>query len=211
MGVALLPNGKQQFIDGNGDPLAGGYVYFYVPNTSPPQFKDTWQDINQVTKNANPVLLDADGRAVIWGSGIYRQVLYDLNDALVWDQIVSVPEGSASVDTFYDFAVYMEGLPEDGELYPVFTIVRNISLPTDLTGSQFSIQSGSLPTSDIIITLQKNGVSIGTITVDNSGAFSVSFLADVFFSAGDQFSVLWPSPQDATAGDISLTFVFQLG
>ena len=31
--ATLLPNGMQQFVDGNGVPLAGGSVAFYVPNT----------------------------------------------------------------------------------------------------------------------------------------------------------------------------------
>lgn len=209
MAVTLLPNGKQQFIDEDGNPLADGKVYFYVPNTSPPEFKTTWQDINQTTENTNPVILDAAGRAVIWGSGIYRQVVYDLNDQLVWDQITSSGP-DADIDTFYDFAVYMEGNPDDAELYPVFTIVRNLLLPADLENSGFSIQTAGLPTANIIITLQKNGSSIGTLTVSTSGVFTVDFPSDIYFSVGDQFSVLWPSPQDLTAAQISLTFVFQV-
>ena len=83
--AALLPNGEQQFCDQNGVPYAGGSVYFYIPNTN--TLQNTWQDPFQVTLNANPVVLNAAGRAIIYGSGQYRQVLYDYLGNLVWDQL----------------------------------------------------------------------------------------------------------------------------
>lgn len=82
-----LPNGKQQFIDGSGLPLNGGNVYHYIPGTSTP--KTTYQDKALTTANPNPVPLDARGQAVIWGSGDYRQVLYDALGNLIWDQVIS--------------------------------------------------------------------------------------------------------------------------
>jgi hypothetical protein len=85
MTATLLPNAKQQFLDGNGKPLAGGSVYFYIPNTS--TFKSTWQDPAQTILNTNPVILDAAGEAIVWGSGVYRQVVYDVDGNLIWDQI----------------------------------------------------------------------------------------------------------------------------
>lgn len=83
--ATLLPNGKQQFLNGNGAPLAGGTVQFYVPGTSTP--KDTWQDAGQTILNTNPVILDAAGRATIFGSGAYRQIVRDAAGNLIWDQI----------------------------------------------------------------------------------------------------------------------------
>lgn len=210
MALALLPNGKQQFVDGNGKPLASGTVYFYVPNTSPPVFQDTWLDINGITKNTNPVLLDGNGRAIIWGSGVYRQVVYDLNGLLIWDQLTSAPGASPTSTTGIYYSVYMEGKPSTSELYPVLTIPATWTLPQSLTGSVFSIQSSSLPTGTIILTLQKNGVTIGTLSISTSGVFTVSFTSDVIFVSGDKFSVLWPSPQDSTAGNISLTFFIKI-
>jgi hypothetical protein len=87
----LLPNAKQTFTGPNGVPLSGGSVYFYIPNTSTP--KATYQDPAQTILNTNPVILDANGQAVIWGSGTYRQVVYDANNNLVWDQITEDTSG----------------------------------------------------------------------------------------------------------------------
>jgi hypothetical protein len=90
----LLPNGEQQFIDANGVPLAGGKVYFYVPDTLTP--KTTWQDQAETIPNSNPITLDAAGRAVIWGTGSYRQIVKDSLGNLVWDQLTSDGGSSAS-------------------------------------------------------------------------------------------------------------------
>ena len=82
-----IPNAKQQFLDGNGAPLAGASVYMYVPTTT--TFKNTWQDSGQVSLNTNPIILDGNGEAIIYGSGNYRQRVVDVNNNLVWDQVVS--------------------------------------------------------------------------------------------------------------------------
>jgi microcystin-dependent protein len=83
----LLPNGEQQFIDNNGSPLANGTVTFYVPGTT--TLKNTWSNSGQTTLNTNPVVLDAGGRAIIYGSGAYRQVLKDQYGNTIWDQLTS--------------------------------------------------------------------------------------------------------------------------
>ena len=83
--VSVLPNAMTQFVDGNGAPYAGGHVYMYVPGTTTP--KATYQTPQGTSPNANPITLDANGRAVIWGAGEYRQVLQDAFGVVVWDQL----------------------------------------------------------------------------------------------------------------------------
>lgn len=96
MSAFILPTGKTTFFDNNGNPLVGGKVYFYVPSTT--TFKTTWQDIDLSITNTNPVILDAAGRATIWGDGSYRQIVKDANDNLIWDKLTSSPSGSDTVD-----------------------------------------------------------------------------------------------------------------
>lgn len=85
--AALLPNAFQQFLDSNGQPLAGGQVNFYEVGTTTP--KATYQDSALSTPNTNPVILDAAGRARIWGSGSYRQVVMDVFGNTIWDGVTS--------------------------------------------------------------------------------------------------------------------------
>ncbi len=92
-----LANGKQQFIDGNGNPLAGGTVAFYLPGTLTPT--NTWADEGLTVLNPNPVTLDANGMASIWGADgtLYRQVVTDANGNQIWDQVVGLIVGAAAV------------------------------------------------------------------------------------------------------------------
>jgi hypothetical protein len=84
----LLPNGKQTFLDADGNPLSGGFVYMYQPSTTTP--KDTWQDSAEATLNANPIELDMAGRAVIYGNGVYRQIVKDADLVTIWDKEVAI-------------------------------------------------------------------------------------------------------------------------
>jgi len=85
----LIPNAKAQFIDQNGLPLASGTVGFYFPGTLNP--KPTYQDAAGTIANTNPVLLDSRGQAIIWGSGVYRQIVKDASGVTIWDQITEDP------------------------------------------------------------------------------------------------------------------------
>ncbi|MDB5584902.1 MAG: Phage Tail Collar Domain, partial [Bradyrhizobium sp.] len=95
----LLPNGMQYFTDNNGLPLSAGCVYFYIPGTANP--KDTYTTSAQTTANTNPVQLDAAGRAVIYGTGVYRQVVKASPcgslGATVWDQITASTDSSVTI------------------------------------------------------------------------------------------------------------------
>jgi hypothetical protein len=72
---ALLPLPRQVFCDANGIPLSGGLVHTYVPGGTTP--KTTWQDSGAATPNANPIVLDAAGSCLIYGSGNYQLTVTD--------------------------------------------------------------------------------------------------------------------------------------
>ena len=85
---SLLPNAKQQFINpSTGLPLVGGLVYYYIPSTT--TAKATYQDQAQTIPNTNPITLDANGQCIAWGTGAYRQQVYDSLGNLIWDQITA--------------------------------------------------------------------------------------------------------------------------
>ena len=93
--ATLLPNGEQTFVDANGQPLASGTVQFDIPSTTTP--KTTWVDPGQAVANANPVVLDSAGRAIIYGSGSYRQIVKDQFGNLVWDQLTADSSAGGAV------------------------------------------------------------------------------------------------------------------
>ena len=75
-----------QFLDDNADPLDGGLVYFYQAGTSTPQ--NTYTDSALAVANANPVVLDSAGRAVIYFSTTpaYKCILKDSAGVTIWTQ-----------------------------------------------------------------------------------------------------------------------------
>ena len=96
---ALCPFLKQQFIDQNGAPYAGGKLFSYAAGTSTPQA--TFADATGLTPNANPVVLDSAGRANVWlgaGSQSYKFVLEDSLGNVIFtvDQVVIQSGGNSS-------------------------------------------------------------------------------------------------------------------
>ena len=71
--TTILPPGETCFTYANGA-VASGSVYMLTPNTTTP--KNTWRDSGQATLNSNPIPLDANGCALIYGTGSYRQQVY---------------------------------------------------------------------------------------------------------------------------------------
>ena len=72
-----------QWSDADGNPYAGGTIETYVPGTSTP--KATWVDPDLAAANTNPVVLDAAGRSLMYGDGLYRLVIKDAVGNLIAD------------------------------------------------------------------------------------------------------------------------------
>ncbi len=87
---ALLPMPKLQFFNNNGAPLAGGKIYTCQPGTTcgpgSTTLKSTYTDSTGWLTNANPVILDSAGRAPIWGTGFYKEAVYDSYGAMLYTQ-----------------------------------------------------------------------------------------------------------------------------
>lgn len=89
IGATLMPNGQQQFIDATGKPYANGRVWFYSNFPTCTVLKNTYQNEAGTILNANPIQLDAAGRATIFGTGSYCQVLKDANNTTIWTKYTS--------------------------------------------------------------------------------------------------------------------------
>lgn len=99
-----VPPGKQTFLDPEtGALLALGTVTHYVPTTT--TFKNTWADEAQTQVNQNPITLDGTGSCSIWGEGLYRQIVKDVDGNVIWDRVTgftSPAEGYGELDTISD-------------------------------------------------------------------------------------------------------------
>jgi hypothetical protein len=96
-----------QFCDANGKPYAGGSIATYVPSTTTP--KATYLDEGLTALNPNPVVLDAAGRATMWGDGDFRLILSDISGNLIWD-ITATSIVSAAMDPVVSAATIDDAL-----------------------------------------------------------------------------------------------------
>jgi len=77
---------QAQYFDSIGVPLNGGKLFFYEPSTL--VLKNTYSDVALTIPNTNPIILAASGSPVvdIWMDGVYRVILRDANDNVIWDK-----------------------------------------------------------------------------------------------------------------------------
>lgn len=77
---------QPQYFTDLGLPLTGGKLYFYEPSTLIP--KDTFSDTALSIPNTNPIVLATNGSPSvdIWLNGVYRVILKDSLDNVIWDK-----------------------------------------------------------------------------------------------------------------------------
>jgi len=94
--AVLTPSPKTAFVDAAGEPLVGGMLYTYIAGTT--TLQATYTDSTAATANTNPIVLDSRGEANVWlGGAIYKFVLKDADDALIWTvDNISAPTAAVS-------------------------------------------------------------------------------------------------------------------
>ena len=108
----------------------------------------------------------------------------------------------------YDIGFYLPGMPGNGVVICKVDFPRAVAFAANFAGSR-----GAAPdtnsTGDTVFTVKKNGLTIGTITVASTGAytFATSGGAAQSFAAGDVMIIVAPSPPDATLQGIGWTLV----
>lgn len=112
----LTPVIKFREVDSNGDPLAGGLLYSYQAGTTTPQA--TYTDQGGGTANANPVVLDASGRADVWLDPTlsYKFVLKDSGGSTIWtvDDVVGILTADAvATASIQDSAITTAKIADD--------------------------------------------------------------------------------------------------
>lgn len=184
----ILPKGKTQFLDATGTPLAGGTVAFYIPGTTT-QIA-TYQDQALSIANANPVILDANGEALIWGFGSYRQIVQDSSGNTLWDAVISAP------------AVPVFGIDSGAANAMVVTINGIASLYTGMQLIVIPANANTVGTTLALNGLTPVSVTTGTAAIP-AGALVPGVAAQMVFD-GTNFQLLNSQvpPSTNAPGDI---------
>lgn len=103
MAVLYTPH-YAQFMDDNGNPLSGGLLYTYSAGTNTP--RATYTTAAGDVENANPVVLDAYGRAVVFLSGSYKFVLKDSDGTAIangtTDNVTAFTTTGEAANSFFE-------------------------------------------------------------------------------------------------------------
>jgi len=115
MANKLSPYIFNQYFDDNGDPLNAGKIYAYSTGTT--DDKDTYTTQDGTTPNANPIILDAAGRAIVYlGTGFYDFVIKDsLNNVIdTVDRVFVALTDSGVPNTFVENIAALKALADSG-------------------------------------------------------------------------------------------------
>jgi hypothetical protein len=148
------------------------------------------------TSPASPAAFDPEAIDEDSGSPTFGQPLYQLL--------------FGTEDSIYDAGFFFPGAPGRGvdsdDWMFAHTFTREVSLAIGAPDSKVELRVA--PTSDMTLTLKKNGTTIGTATIESgtlTGTFTVA--SGVDFAVGDTFAVP-PPAGDATAKSLTLTMRF---
>jgi hypothetical protein len=132
---AFLTPPRQQFVDANGVPLAGGFLFSYAAGTSTPLATYHLDTLGNITANQNPIILDSTGSAEVrLLPQVYKFVLQNSSSVQVWaiDQISDVGQ------IFYNQAVLLN--PVAGALQ---TIAGSLSVTALQIGGGTSLATSN--------------------------------------------------------------------
>jgi len=102
----IFKEGKIQVLDSLGDPVSGAKLTFYATGTA--NLQNTFSDYERSATNANPVVCDSEGRAIVFLSKniVYDYTITDSNDAAIYAKFVKVESDESPLTTKGDIAVY---------------------------------------------------------------------------------------------------------
>lgn len=89
-----IPNFIFELLSNNGKPAAGAKIYTYESGTN--VLKATYQDAYGTAANTNPIILNAYGRAQIFGSGAYGIEVFDADNSTILNRINGIVFSDAS-------------------------------------------------------------------------------------------------------------------
>lgn len=105
----------------------------------------------------------------------------------------------------YDVVCSLPGKPGASALVLLLTFTRAVTFAGNFAGSAGTV--GTNPAATAVYTVNKNGSSIGTISISTGGVFTFSTTAGATesFASGDRMTITAPSSQDTTLADVAIT------
>ena len=108
------------------------------------------------------------------------------------------------VQVIADFGLFFIGQPTASQIIFFRKAARAFNLPVSLAGSEFGCDTN--PTSTYVLTINKNGSSVGSLSIATDGTVTPTFTTSTTWAIGDTFSITGQVTPDATLTDLWLEF-----
>lgn len=106
---------------------------------------------------------------------------------------------------YYGIGFYFVVTPDPSEILALHVAMSSFTLAANFAASRGSC--GTNPTASFAIDVQKNGASIGTVTIATGGTFTFTTSGGgaKTVAAGDVLKFVAPSSSDATCANVAIT------
>ncbi len=138
------------------------------------------------------------GTAATHATGDFCQVANNLSD-------VTASTARTNLGLLRLIAFFFTTTPTNSEVLGLYIAADAFTIAANMSGSQVSI--GTNPTATFAIDVQKNGSSIGTISISTSGVATLTTTSGTSksVSAGDVIKFVAPSTADTTIANVAVT------
>lgn len=95
--------------------------------------------------------------------------------------------------------------PQASEILAIYMVVEAMTLAANFAGAATYV--GTNPGSSFVLTVKKNGSSVGTVTISTLGVFTLATSGGtaVSLAAGDRLTLEGPAVADASVANVGLT------
>lgn len=153
-----------------------------------------------------------NGGSMVWNTDHFESTSDGSTLIPLWTALtpVNANDGSSknyidTLPTSYDIMMWYSTAPTTGVVMFSIKLTTMVTLQDNFANSVGIIVTN--PTASFVMTVERNSVQIGTITVSTGGifTFATSGATTEIFNAGDHLTITAPVAVDATASAISVT------
>jgi hypothetical protein len=123
--------------------------------------------------------------------------------AAKWEPQVNDPVTGRLVP--YDIAGALIGVASPDDILVNFISVRTMTIPS--AGPHYANALTAPASTDVVFDIQKNDVSVGSVTYRTNGSDSVTVTADINLVPGDRLAIIAPGTVDSSLENVTVTLL----
>lgn len=214
MPKVLAPDVFRQHFDNSGNVLNGGKIETYEGGTSTPATTWTSSAGDGLTgAQANPIVLDAYGREPggIWiTKGTAYKFVLKTSAGVTLDTVDNIVVGEIEEENENQYLISLSysGTPGAQAAMGIHSVTHAFTFPADFDGASGDVLTN--PGAEYVIAIQKNGVEIGSASIDDTGVFTFETVGGASYPCIFGDCIAFIAPDSGSAANFGITLVGDL-